>query len=51
VRRHGLGIFERAAFFQIGGDAGCPEGMATNREDDPCRQSAFSDHAPGVDAA
>jgi hypothetical protein len=31
VRRHGLGVFERASGFQIGGDSGCPEGVASRR--------------------
>jgi hypothetical protein len=43
VRRHGLGVFEGAAFLQIGGDAGRPESVAANWKSDTGFESAFSD--------
>jgi hypothetical protein len=51
VGGHGLGVFEGAAFLQIGGDAGRPEGVAADREGDASFQSAFPNHTPGIDAA
>jgi hypothetical protein len=49
VRGHGLGVFQCAASFQIGGDARGAEGVAADPA--PCAElgGAALDHAPGVD--
>jgi subtilisin family serine protease len=49
VRRHGLGVFERPAGFKIGGDAGCPEGVAADLDLEAEVGGAALDHAPGID--
>ena len=49
MRRHGLGIFERAAGFQIRRDPGGLEGMAVNPHFEASGGRAPADHAVGVD--
>ena len=49
VRRHRLGIFERAACFEVGRYPGRSERMAPDPDSRAEIGSAALDHAPGVD--
>jgi hypothetical protein len=49
VRRHSLGVFERAAGFKVGGDPGGAEGVAADLDLHAKLPGAALDHAPGVD--
>jgi hypothetical protein len=46
VRRHFLGVLERAAVGKIGGDAGRAKGVAADRCRDAGRRGAPADHPP-----
>jgi hypothetical protein len=48
VRRHLLGLFQRAFVVQVIGDAGGAEGMATDRRFDSRQPSAAADHPPDI---
>ena len=48
MRSHRLGMFERAAVGQIGGDAGGSKTMVANRRHDASGGGAPADHPPGV---
>jgi hypothetical protein len=48
VRRHFLGMLERAAIGEIGGDPGRAEGVIADRRRDAGRGRAPADHEPGV---
>jgi len=49
VRRHDLGVFERAADLEIRGDAGCTEYVAAELDPETGFGRAPADHAIGVD--
>jgi len=48
MRRHHLGVFERPASFEVGGNACCPEGMAADLDLHAEVGGAALDHAPGI---
>src|SRR5260221_7079924 len=50
VRRHGLGVLERPAGLEIGGDAGRPKDVAPELDPEAGLGRAPADHAIGVDA-
>src|SRR4051794_32166585 len=50
MRGHGLGIFERATGFEIGGDAGRAEYVAAEPLFEPGFGRAAADHPVGIDA-
>ena len=50
MRGHRLRVFQRAAGFEIGGDAGRAEGVAADPHSHAEAAGAALDHAPGVDA-
>jgi hypothetical protein len=43
-----LGLFERAAIFEVGGDAGGAEGVAADGRGEPGGQGALLDHAQHI---
>src|SRR5580704_14029250 len=49
VRGHELGVFERAAGFEVGRYASCPEGVATNPDLQADFAGAALDHAVCID--
>jgi len=49
MRRHRLGVFERAAGFKVSRDAGCPEGVATNFDGQAQVGGPSPDHVPDID--
>jgi hypothetical protein len=51
VKRDGLGLFDRAAFFEIGRDAGGAESMAADRAGEAGGDGPALDHVDGVVAA
>jgi hypothetical protein len=50
IRRHGLGVFERTAGLEIGGDAGRAEDVAAKLAFQAGFGRAAADHLVGVDA-
>jgi hypothetical protein len=50
MRRHGLGVFQRAAHLEVGGDAGRAEHVATELDLEAGFGGAPADHAVGVNA-
>ena len=48
MRRHLASLFERAAVFEVGGDAGAAEGVVAHLGGDSGRLGAPVHHLPGI---